>query len=87
MLVLTRKENERILIGGDIVVTVLDFSGQFIRLGITAPRDVPIYRQEVLERLTDHERRELGHGNSDSGQSTTADHGTPPDKRARRRRS
>lgn len=47
MLVLTRKSNQSIVIGGDIIVTVLEVRGDQIRLGITAPRDVDVHRQEV----------------------------------------
>jgi carbon storage regulator len=48
MLVLTRKENESIVIGGQIRVTVLCVRGGQIRLGIEAPKDVPICRSELL---------------------------------------
>jgi carbon storage regulator len=47
MLVLTRKTNQSIMIGDDIEVSVLAVSRDKIRLGITAPRDVPVYRREV----------------------------------------
>ena len=47
MLVLTRKKNESIMIGDDVVVTVLAVSRDKIRLGIDAPKDVPIFRKEV----------------------------------------
>ncbi|MEO6713117.1 MAG: carbon storage regulator CsrA [Mycobacteriales bacterium] len=47
MLVLTRKSNQSIVIGDDIVVTVLEVRGDQIRLGITAPRDVAVHREEV----------------------------------------
>jgi carbon storage regulator len=47
MLVLTRKCQQRILIGDDIVVTVLEIRGDQIRVGITAPRDVPVFREEI----------------------------------------
>ena len=47
MLVLSRKIGERIVIGDGIVVTVLAFNGQQIRLGIEAPREVPIVREEL----------------------------------------
>jgi carbon storage regulator len=47
MLVLSRKEGERIVIDGQIVVTVLQVRGNQIRLGIDAPRDVPIRRSEL----------------------------------------
>ena len=48
MLVLTRRKNQSIVIGDDIVVTVLEVKGDQIRLGITAPRDIQVYREELL---------------------------------------
>jgi carbon storage regulator len=47
MLVLTRKTNQSIMIGDDVEVTVLAVSRDKIRLGITAPREVPVYRKEI----------------------------------------
>jgi carbon storage regulator len=47
MLVLTRKSNQSIVIGDDIIITVLEVRGDQIRLGITAPRDVSVHREEV----------------------------------------
>jgi carbon storage regulator len=52
MLVLTRRKNQSIVIGDQIVVTVLEVKGDQIRLGITAPRDVQVYREELLADLT-----------------------------------
>ena len=51
MLVLTRRPNQSITIGDDIVVTVLEVKGDQIRLGISAPRDVQVFREEVLVAL------------------------------------
>ena len=48
MLVITRRLGERIVIGEDIVITVLDIDRGKIRLGFEAPRDVPIWREELL---------------------------------------
>lgn len=50
MLVLTRRINERIVIGDDVTVTVLEVRGDQVRLGIEAPRDVKVFREEVLQR-------------------------------------
>jgi len=47
MLVLTRKTNQSIMIGDDVEISVLAVSRDKIRLGITAPRDVPVFRKEV----------------------------------------
>jgi carbon storage regulator len=51
MLVLSRKRNESIIIDGNIVVTVVDIRGDKVRLGIEAPKDVPIHRSEVYEAI------------------------------------
>ena len=47
MLVLSRKKNESIVISENIVITVVELIGDKVRLGIEAPRDIPVYRQEV----------------------------------------
>jgi carbon storage regulator len=52
VLVLTRRANESIMIGTDIVVTVLDIKGDQVRIGIRAPKSVPVHREEVLAELT-----------------------------------
>lgn len=49
MLVLTRRVNQSIMIGDDVVVTVLEVRGDHVRIGITAPRSVAVDREEVLE--------------------------------------
>jgi carbon storage regulator len=51
MLVLTRKPGQSIMIGDGIEVQVLSVSGEKVRLGISAPRDVGIFRNEVYERI------------------------------------
>ena len=51
MLVLSRKKNESIVIDDRIVITVVEIRGDKVRLGIQAPRDVPVHRQEVFESL------------------------------------
>lgn len=51
MLVLTRKPGEQIMIGDGIVVTVLEGRGDGVRIGIEAPRGVPIQRREVIEAI------------------------------------
>ena len=47
MLVLSRKKQEQIVIDEDILVTVVDVRGDKVRLGVDAPKDVPVHRQEV----------------------------------------
>lgn len=51
MLVLSRKRDESIVIGDGIVVTIVDIRGDKVRLGIQAPPNVPVHRQEVLEAI------------------------------------
>ena len=53
MLVLTRKRGEQILIGDDIVITILDVKGDSIRVGVDAPRGVVIHRLEVMQAVTE----------------------------------
>ena len=57
MLVLSRKKNESIVIGGCITVTVVDIRGDKVRLGIDAPRDIPVHREEIAKAI----EKEQGH--------------------------
>jgi len=54
MLVLSRKRDERIVIGDNIVITVVEVRGDKVRLGIEAPSEVPVHRQEVLDAMRRH---------------------------------
>jgi carbon storage regulator len=56
MLVLSRKKNESIVINNDVVVTVVEIRGDKVRLGIVAPKTVPVHREEVFEEI----RRKAG---------------------------
>ena len=51
MLVLTRKANQSIMIGDDIEISVLAIMGEKVRIGVDAPRAVPVFRQEVYEEI------------------------------------
>ena len=51
MLVLSRHRDESIMIGDDVVVTIVDIRGDKVRLGIAAPQDIPVHRQEVYEAI------------------------------------
>lgn len=51
MLILTRRAGEAIKVGNDIVVTVLGIRGNQVRIGITAPEEVAVHREEVAERI------------------------------------
>ena len=52
MLVLTRKFGESIVIGDSVTVTVIEVKGERVRLGISAPAEVPVHREEVFKSLT-----------------------------------
>ena len=54
MLVLSRKKNESIVINNDIVIQVVEIRGDKVRLGIVAPRNVPVHRSEVYEMIHGH---------------------------------
>lgn len=51
MLVLSRKKNESIVINNDVVITVVEIRGDKVRLGIVAPKEVPVHREEVYEAI------------------------------------
>ena len=51
MLALTRKNGESIIIGNDIEITILDVKGEQIKLGISAPKAVPVYRKEIYLQI------------------------------------
>lgn len=51
MLALSRKKNESIVINNDVEVTILDIKGDQVKIGITAPKSVPVYRKEVYLQI------------------------------------
>lgn len=56
MLVITRKAGERICLGDDVTITVMEISGSTVRIGIEAPAEIPIYRQEIWEAVKEENR-------------------------------
>ena len=66
MLVLTRKSNQSIMIGDDIEVSVLAIMGEKVRIGIQAPRDVPVFRKEVYLEIQDERVQEAEAARADS---------------------
>ena len=60
MLILARKVDERIVIGGDIEISVVDIRGDQVKLGISAPRHVKVYRREVYEAILEENRQAAG---------------------------
>lgn len=51
MLILTRRAGETVMIGSDIAITVLGVKGNQVRIGINAPKDVAVHREEIYERI------------------------------------
>ncbi len=70
MLVLSRKKNESIVINNDITVTVVEIRGDKVRLGIVAPKEVPVHRQEVFDAI---------HGKDSGGEPAAASSGQTGD--------
>ncbi len=59
MLILTRRVGETLMIGDDVTVTVLGVKGNQVRIGVNAPRDVAVHREEIYERIR-HEKTQAG---------------------------
>ncbi|MCI5641165.1 MAG: carbon storage regulator CsrA [Lachnospiraceae bacterium] len=57
MLALARKVNESIMIGNDIEITVLEIKGDQIKIGVKAPKSVPIYRKELYVQIQDENKK------------------------------
>ena len=56
MLVLTRKAGEGIVIGDDVIIKIIEMKGGGVRIGIDAPKDRKIYRQEIYDRITEENK-------------------------------
>ncbi|MCQ2579567.1 MAG: carbon storage regulator CsrA [Treponemataceae bacterium] len=56
MLILTRKTNEKIRIGNDITITIIEVRGDQVKVGIEAPKDVKVFRQEVFNAIQNENR-------------------------------
>ena len=69
MLILTRRVGEAVMIGNDVTVTILGVKGNQVRVGVNAPRDVAVHREEIFERI----KREDQVG--DSGRPSKSDDG------------
>lgn len=61
MLVLSRQRDESIMIGDHIVITIVDIRGDKVRLGIQAPTEIPVHRQEVYEAIKKENAGTAGH--------------------------
>jgi carbon storage regulator len=63
VLVLTRKSNQSIMIGDDIEISVLSIMGEKVRIGIQAPRDIPVFRKEVYLEIQQERAKEMAGAN------------------------
>lgn len=59
MLALSRKKNEAIIINNNVEVTILEVKGDQVKIGITAPKDVPVYRKEVYLQIEEANRESV----------------------------
>jgi carbon storage regulator len=70
MLVLSRKKNESIVINNDITIVVVEIRGDKVRLGVEAPKEVPVHRREVYDAIKRNEQ--LSKGADTGGESSPA---------------
>ena len=68
MLILTRPVGETLMIGDEVAVTVLGVKGNQVRIGINAPKDVAVHREEIYQRI----KRETGPGSPEGGETPGA---------------
>ena len=57
MLALSRKVNESVMIGGDVEITILEIKGDQVKIGIKAPKSVPVYRKEIFLQIEQENKK------------------------------
>ena len=70
MLILTRRVGENLVIGDDVTVTVLGVRGNQVRLGVNAPKDIAVHREEIYQRIQNEKSGEIS---SESDQNNDSD--------------
>ena len=70
MLILTRRVGETVVIGDDVTVTVLGVKGNQVRLGVNAPKEIAVHREEIFERI----KREQADEETEGSRAVGADH-------------
>ena len=68
MLVLSRKKNESIVINNDITIVVVEIRGDKVRLGVEAPREVPVHRREVYDAIQRSQQSDDASSNAEASQ-------------------
>jgi len=63
MLILTRRVGETLMVGDDVSITVLGVKGNQVRIGINAPKEIPVHREEIYNRIKNEEKNSDPEGN------------------------
>jgi carbon storage regulator len=71
VLIITRRAGERIMVGDDIVLEVMEIAGSSVRIGISAPRSIPVFREEIYAALRGEKRAA-----EDPGPTEPTEHGS-----------